>query len=129
MAEHPNTGLVRRGYEAFAKGDVATATELFSKDIVWHVPGSGPLCGDHVGRDAVFAVFGKMAELSGDFRAEVHDILANDEHAVALTRSVGSRQGKQLNMPNVDVWHIREGKFTEFWSFAMDQRAEDEFWS
>jgi ketosteroid isomerase-like protein len=129
MAEHPNIGRLRKVYEAFAKGDMATLTELFSQDIVWHWPGACPLSGDHVGRDAVFAVFGKMAERSGDFTAEVHDILANDEHAVALTRSVGNRQGKQLNMPNVDVCHIRDGKVTEFWSFAMDQRAEDQFWS
>ena len=130
MAEHPNVGLLRRGYEAFAKGDMATITELWSEDIVWHWPGAGALCGDHVGRDAVFAVFGRMAELSGgDFGVEVHDVLANDEHAVALTRSIGNRQGKQLDVSNVDIYHIRDGKVMEFWSFPEDQRAEDEFWS
>lgn len=129
MAEHPNAGLLREGYEAFAKGDMATMTEGFSDDVVWHVPGTGPFAGDHVGRDAVFAVFARMAELSPDLRVEVHDILASDEHAVALTRGIGSRQGKQLNMPGVDIYHIRDGKATEFWSIPMDQRAEDEFWS
>jgi len=130
MAEHPNAGLLRRAYEAFDKGDMATISELLSKDVVWHWPGRGPLCGDYVGLDAVLAVFGKMAELSGGtFTAPVHDILANDEHGVALTRSVGSRLGRQLNTPNVDVSHIVDGKVTEFWSFAMDQHAEDEFWS
>lgn len=130
MAEYPNIGLLRRAYEAFDKGDIPTISKLFSKDIVWHWPGKGPLCGDYAGLDAVLAVFGKMAELSGgSFRAEVHDILANDEHGVALTRSIGSHLGKQINMPNVDVFHIRDGKVTEFWSFAMDQHAEDGFWS
>lgn len=129
MAEHPNAGLLRKGLDAFANGDVATMTEGFSEDVVWHLPGAGPFCGDHVGRDAVFAVFARMAELSPDFRMEVHDILASDDHAVALTRSIGSRLGKQLNMPNVDVYHIRDGKAVEFWSIPADQRVEDEFWS
>ena len=82
------------------------------------------------GARAVFAVLGRMAELSGgDFRVELHDVLANDEHAVALSRSIGNRQGKQLDVSNVDIYHIRDGKVTEFWSIAEDQRAEDEFWS
>ena len=43
MTEHPNVELARRGYEAFAKGDLATLTELLADDVVWHVQGGGPL--------------------------------------------------------------------------------------
>ena len=56
-------------------------------------------------------------------------MLANDEHAVALMQATASRQGKQLDLRDVTVYHIRNGKVTEFWSFAEDQRATDEFWS
>jgi ketosteroid isomerase-like protein len=131
MAEHPNVGLLRRGYEAFAKGDMATLTELWSEDAVWHAgSGNSPLAGEHTGRDAVFAVFAKVAELSGGtFGIELHDVLANDEHAVALTRNTGNRQGKQLDSRDIALYHIRNGRVTELWSFSQDQRAEDEFWS
>ena len=130
MPEHPNTALLRKGYEAFAKGDMAILTELFSENVVWHTPGSNPLSGEHRGRDAVFAMFARIAELSGGtLRIEVHDVLANDEHAVALVRMMASRQGRQLNLLEAAVYHISNGKATEAWSLPYDQRVSDEFWS
>ncbi len=130
MADHPNAELLRKGYEAFDKGDMAVLTGLFAEDVVWHLPGNNPLTGVHRGRDAVFGIFAKSVELSGgSFKIELHDVLANDEHAVALTRATGSRQGKQLNSLDTNVYHMSNGKITEFWSAAEDQRLTDEFWS
>ena len=130
MADHPNAELLRKGYEAFDKGDMAALTNLFSEDVVWHVPGDSPISGEHRGREAVFAAFAKTVELSGgSFKIELHDVLANDEHVVALTRATGSRQGRQLRSLDTDVYHMSNGKVTEFWSFAEDQRLTDEFWS
>ena len=127
MAEHPNAVLIRRTYEAT---DIATLAGFYAEDMVWHWPGTGPLCGDYKGRDAILAAFARIQELSGrSFRIEVHDVLANDEHGVALTRWTASRQGKQLNLLDTDVYHIRDGKVVEFWSFVEDQRLDDEFWS
>ena len=104
---HPNEDLLRRGYEAFGKGDMATMTELFADDIVWHAPGNNPLSGDHKGRDSVLALLGKSAELSGGtVKVEVHDILANDEHGVALTRGTAQRGGKSLDNNGVQVFHL-----------------------
>ena len=78
----------------------------------------------------MFAAFAKAVELSGgSLKIEVHDVLANDEHTVALTRATGSRQGRQLSSLDTDVYHMSNGKVTEFWSFAEDQRLTDEFWS
>ncbi len=130
MADHPNAALLRKGYEAFDKGDMAVLTELFGEDVVWHLPGNNPLTGVHRGRDAVFGIFAKSVELSGgSFKIELHDVLANDEHVVALTRATGSRQGRQLRSLDTDVYHMSNGKVMEFWSFAEDQRLTDEFWS
>jgi ketosteroid isomerase-like protein len=50
---HPNEDLVRRGYDAFAKGDMETLRELFDSGIIWHFPGRSLLAGDHRGVDAV----------------------------------------------------------------------------
>ena len=131
MAEHPNVAIVRRLYRAFIEGRyVPTVEEVFRQDVVWHLPGSGPLAGDHRGRDAVLAAMRRFEERSeGEIRLDLHDIVANDEHAVALLRATATREGKRYDSLEVDVYHIRDGKVTEFWSFAADQRVTDEFWS
>ena len=130
MPDHPNAALLRKGYEAFASGDIAAITDLFAEDMVWHVPGNNLISGEHKGRDAVFAVFAKTMELTGGtFKIDLHDIVTNDEHTVSLSRASASRQGKQLDLRGVDIYHIRNGKVTEWWSFTDDQRLDDEFWS
>ena len=130
MAEHSNVGLLRKGYEAFARGDMATLTGLFNEGVVWHQPGTSLISGEYRGRDAVFIFFGRLAEVSGGtFQVELHDVLANDEHGVALSRETASRQGKQLDSLAVHVYHITGGKITEAWSVIQEQRRYDEFWS
>ena len=130
MAEHPNAALVRNGYEAFGKGDMAALTQLFAEGVIWHLPGNNQISGEHKGRDAVFAVFAKVGQISGGtFKIELHDVMANDEHTVVVQRVTASRPGKRLNARNVDVYHIRGGKISEWWSFTDEPRQEDEFWS
>lgn len=130
MAEHPNVDLLRKGYEAYSTGDMDTITALFADDILWHVAGRSPLAGDYKGRDQVFGFFGKLMELSGGTsKVEVHDILANDEHGVAIVTGSGSRNGRSLNSPDVHVFHLRGGQVVEFWDSPLDQYEADEFWS
>jgi len=42
---HPNEELLRRGYGAFAKGDLDTVMSIFDENIVWHRPGGDILRG------------------------------------------------------------------------------------
>jgi len=130
MTEHPNVELSRRGYDAFAKGDLAALTELIADDVVWHVRGLGPLNGDYHGRDQVFGFFGQLAqETGGTFRLDVHDILANDEHSVALCTLSATRGGKSIQVQVANVSHNRDGQVTEFWGATADPEATLGFWA
>jgi uncharacterized protein len=127
---HPNEGLLRRGYEAFNKGDLATVMSIFDEDIVWHSPGRSELAGDFHGHQQVTEFFGKIFEMSGGtFANEIHDILADDEHGVVLVRSTAARAGKAFDALGCHVWHLSNGKATEFWNLTLDPYAADEFWS
>ena len=131
MAEHPNAELWRKGQEAFSRRDMDALRTFWADDIVYHVPGAHPIAGEHKGLDGVLAFFSKLAELTeGTVRiVDVHDVFANDEHVVALLRFTASRQGKQLSWDQTHIYHISEGKITEAWLVATDQRALDEFFS
>jgi ketosteroid isomerase-like protein len=125
---HPNEDLVRRGFDAFARGDVDTLRELIDPDAVWHAPGRNPLAGDHQGVDAILGFFAKTMEVTGGtFQAELHDVVANDEHAVAIYVSRGQREGRTLDGNVVLVSHIRNGRLAETWQLSGDQYAADEF--
>jgi ketosteroid isomerase-like protein len=126
---HPNEENLRKGYEAFGRGDIDTVMTLLTDDIQWHVPGRNPLSRDYSGKEEVGGFFAKMMELTdGTFRVEVHDVLANDEHGVGLLRLSAQRDGKTLQVNDVHVWHVRDGKFSEFWAQPSDQYGFDEFW-
>jgi len=120
MAEHPNAAMVRRVYEAFAK----------DTDIAFHVPGQNQVAGTYQGDDGFSAMIAKVMQLSeATFREEVHDVLANDEHAVALAIHRLQRNGRAYEYTTAHVWHIHDGKLTELWEHPGDPQAFDEAWS
>lgn len=130
MAEHPNVALVRRGYEAFSAGDMDALAEVMDENVIWHAPGNNPTSGDYKGRDETFAYYARIGEMSeGTLKVEVHDIVANDEHAVGMHRDTATRGGKSLDTNEILVFHIRDGKVVEGWEAYIDQAAVDEFWS
>lgn len=72
-----------------------------------------------------------MELTSGRWSADLHDIVGNDDHVVALARYKAQREGKQpIEVNAAGVWHVNaQGQFTEYWDLLEDQAAEDEFWS
>jgi uncharacterized protein len=130
MSAQSNAEMIRRGYEAFSRGDMdALRNEIFTQDIVWHQGGRNQTSGDYRGGDQVIGLFGKLFQLTdGTFRVEVHDTLASDEHAVVLARVHATRGGKTLqNGDYSHVCHFRDGKLSEAWIVNVDPYEIDEF--
>jgi ketosteroid isomerase-like protein len=129
MGDHPNLDILRRGYAAYGSGDLDTVNELFADDIVWHVAGHSQISGDYAGKEQVFGFFGKLGELSGGTsKVDVHDLLAGDEHGVAIVSESAERNGRSHIGRATHVFHLRDGKVTEMWDAQVDQYASDEFW-
>ena len=128
---HPHANLVREGFAAYGRGDLdALQRHYFAKDIQFHLPGRSPLAGDHKGIAQVLPWLGRFYELSGGtIRLEMHDVVADERHAVALFRVRAERAGRRLDDASVDVFHIHDGKATEAWTYPADLYAWDEFWS
>ena len=130
MSEQSNIEIIRKGYEAFANSDMTTLTEMYAENAVWHVPGNSRISGEHRGRDMVLTFLAQAGELTGGtFRAELQNVLANDELVVVIHRQTASREGKELDMLEVNTFQFSNGKITEVRSFLEDQQAHDEFFS
>ena len=128
---HPNEAVVRKGYEAFSKGDIETLqNEIFTDDIVWHNPGQNPLSGDYKGISEVLGYFGQLGELTGgSFQVTLEDALADDERTVGLHHATGTRGSKTLDAHEALVFRFRGDKVSEAQGYSGDQYATDQFWS
>ena len=74
-----NAALIKSGYDAFARGDLQGALAVFAEDILWHVPGRGPLSRDYRGHAEVLGFFQHFMELShGTFRIQVCLLYTSD---------------------------------------------------
>lgn len=125
-----NQALIERAYDAFARGDIPAVLQVIAEDILWHVPGRGPISGDYHGHAEVLGFFQHFMELSeATFRITVDEVLAKGDRVIVLVTESARRKGREWSSPQVHAWTVQNGKATVFWQFQGDQQTEDEFWS
>ena len=121
---HPNEQVVRAYLRAFNEADLDRVAEFIADDIVIHFPGRNPMSGETRGKEDVLSFYRGMIQRAGvgSEPADVHDVLANHEHVVALvTRKVAGTDASVAM-----VYHVSGGKITEVWWHERDQYAVDE---
>ena len=125
MAEHPNVALVRRAMQAMNEMDMSKAGEemaivdaFMADDIVWHEIGRAE---PRRGKDELRATMGEAGDLTISY--DLHDVIANDDHAIALGTATATRGGKTLVYRTAEIFHIRDGKAVERWAFSDDTAA------
>jgi uncharacterized protein len=120
--------LARQG-EMYAGGELGPVEELLADDVVWHVPGTSPIAGDHRGRDAVLSYFRARRELAGGAmritkRAEAY-------HPEALVQLADGRApvgGRDVVWRTAGVYRVAEGRIAEAWLVPLDQQHFDQVW-
>jgi ketosteroid isomerase-like protein len=128
MGATENVDLVRRGYEAFNAGDIASLSEMFEEDAVWYAAGSGVLSGTKRGRDAILAFFGELgARTQGHFRANLKDVVGGDNYTVAIQQTEATIGDKTLDVATVITYVIRDEKITEGREYFEDTGKLDAF--
>jgi hypothetical protein len=123
--------IVRRCSRAFNEADLAAVNELFDENACWHTPGSSPVAGDAVGRNAVHAHFGRYArETGGTFRADLERVLADEDGSlIGIHHDVGEREGKKLDVYCCIVLEVTDGRIVDGREHFDDLDAWDDFWS
>ena len=128
---HPNEEIVRKGYDAFLSGDMATLGQLMTPDVVHSVPGNNPTSGEHKGQDEVFGMYGQLFEISGGtLEVDLIEVKAEGDNKVVSRHGArASRGDKRLDVVETLEFTIENGKITRLEESTSDEAAEDAFWS
>jgi ketosteroid isomerase-like protein len=124
MADHPNAALARQAMDNMNTGDWQAMSEFLDDNVVWH----------EIGRAEPRRGKAELMEATGptsyyDIKAEVHDVVANDDHTIALVNATATRDGKTFEYRTAEIMHVRNGKVVERWAFSDDTAAIIEFFS
>jgi ketosteroid isomerase-like protein len=99
-----NVELIKRGYDAFAAGDVDTVMSLFDDNIEWVEPGESAISGTYRGKGEVGQLMAKMGEKG--LTATPQRFLSDGDDVVALGEvSAGGDTGN-----DADIFTVRGGK-------------------
>jgi ketosteroid isomerase-like protein len=116
-----NLDLVRRGYDAFGRGDIPGLLALFDEEIQWVTPGPPELAtsGRRTGRQAVAEFFGSVNEVFDIQRFEPREFIAQGERVVVLGSETARVRatGTTLELDWVHAFTMRNGKVVAFQEF------------
>jgi uncharacterized protein len=121
--------LHRRQGEMYAGGSVEAVAELLSPDVVWHVPGTSPIAGDHRGREAVLAYFERRRALADrTFVMHPKGVLADGDAVVQLVDGTARIGGEEVRWSTAGVYRVADGLVAEVWLVPLDLAAFDAIW-
>ena len=119
MAED-SIDVVRGVYQAVGRGDMAAVLGAMADDIEWHEAEGLPYGGVYRGGQAVAEnVFGPIMRDVTNFAVSPEEFIGTGDTVAVVVRYTGTGQatGKQLDLPVVHVWDVRDGKIGRFRQF------------
>lgn len=119
-----NVSTAERALEALGAGEVVPLADLVSRDVIWHVPGVHRFAGEFRGRDELVELYARMTE--ADVRTafdEIHAVVGDEEHVVALIRATLHAPGGTVPMRSVVVLHLDGDTVAEGWT--MNDRQDE----
>jgi ketosteroid isomerase-like protein len=124
--------VVRAGFEAFGRGDLAAFAERFHPDATWNHRNPDRLGGVHDGIEAILEFIEESGRLTaGTLRAEPQAIMADGRsHVAVVTRVSGSRpDGRTFDDRQVLVFAVRDERVHAVDQYVGDPPAVTAFWA
>jgi uncharacterized protein len=120
--ERSGSALHRAYQRAFEERDRQALLELIDEDAQWHVFGDSAMAGTVRGRDEIWERF-FAPQWDTPRQMEIHDVLDNGEHVVALGEVSFPGEDGEVRFKTVEVYHHAGGRLTERW-FFVDRRQD-----
>ncbi|HEY8870273.1 MAG TPA: nuclear transport factor 2 family protein [Candidatus Limnocylindrales bacterium] len=126
MPEHPNAVLARQMTDALSRGDMQALEGFIADDVIWHEIGSSE---PRRGKVALMEAAPGGGAVDYEITGTLHDVVANDDHTIALVDATATRGGKTFTYRTAEIYHIRDGKIAERWAFSDDTAAITAFFA
>lgn len=124
--------VVTEFLSAVQNGDNQKLAALIHPEIEWSQPGDNQVSGIKRSNAEVFAMVGKMFELSENTLRlnTIKSVSVNGDSAACLLQWTAAKpSGETLNVDNIDVYTVKNGQITSAEIFSADIGAENKFWS
>jgi uncharacterized protein len=125
MGESRDVRRLRRGYEAFNRGDLDTALGNVSPDVEVRDRDEIPDPDVYHGLEAVREVIASNTAEFEDYRIEPEEFIEVGEHIVVVARQSGRGRasGAEVAGTIVHAWHLREGRVLGMRAFSEREQA------
>jgi ketosteroid isomerase-like protein len=121
MSADQNIETTKKGYEAFAAGDVESALSNFDDSIEWIMGGNSQISGTYRGKSEVLGMLAKLGEQS--LTTTPSRFIADDDVVVVLTEVAAGGE----TSAEADVFSFRDGKIVHAQSYADTAMQERVF--
>jgi ketosteroid isomerase-like protein len=118
MSEQENVDVVRAGYQAFGRGDIAGLLAQLDPDVEWRTPGPAdlPTAGQRQGHDGVQEFFRTLSGLVETLRFEPKEFIAQGDRVIVVGDDTSrvKATGTTLEIRFVHTFTVRNGKVVAF---------------
>ncbi len=130
MSEQSNISVVQDLYASLSNGDTAHVQTLLDGGVSLQVSGSHhQYAHEHTGGQDVAAYLSSIQGLAADITISPETVAASGDQVLALIRVQGSRSGRALDVREVQVVTLADGKITQITNYAGDQQAKNDFFA
>lgn len=131
MSENDNIALIKKLYDAFAKGDIKTILDHLTDDVTWTNPGPAtvPYSGDRKGRAQVQEFFDRLVGTQENVNLTIEQFIAQGDAVATLGRYSGNIKGTGRAFDTL-VGHfftIRGGKVSRWVGLGDTAEAADAY--
>jgi ketosteroid isomerase-like protein len=124
--------LHRRQGEMYAGGSIHSVAELLAEDIVWHVPGSSPIAGDHRGIAQVADYFESRRRLANaTMRMRPGEVMSAGDAVAQFVAGEAELDGEEVSWQTIGVYRVdvELQRILEVWLVPLDLDLFDRLWS
>src|ERR1017187_7165135 len=120
-----NVEMIKRGYEAWNRGDLDAVLENFDPNVEWWDRGDWLDVKVRRGHDGLRGGWAEIAEAFSEFRMEPKEFIDAGDYVVVPIHRVGTGRvsGALIEEDEVHVFRMREGKTVELCEYHEKKEA------